>query len=106
MEREAILRAERGLIDADLGGDVIKQRIGRTGQGKSGGYRTIILFRRGARAFFVYGFAKSHRANITDEEQTQFKAAARHVLALTEQQLKDLLENGDFVEVANGPKVS
>jgi len=106
MERGAVLRAERGLIDADLGGGVIKQRIGRTGQGKSGGYRTIILFRRGARSFFVYGFAKSHRANITDEEQTQFKAAARHVLALTEQQLKDLLENGDFVEVANGPKVS
>jgi hypothetical protein len=57
--REAVVRAEEGQIDADLGGEVIKQRISRPGQGRSGGYRTLILFRRGARAFFVYGFAKS-----------------------------------------------
>ena len=57
--RDAVVRAEKGQIDADLGGDVIKQRIARPGQGKSKGYRTIIFFRRGARAFFVYGFAKS-----------------------------------------------
>jgi len=59
--REAVARAEKGQIDADLGGEVIKQRIARPGQGKSKGYRTIILFRRGAKAFFVYGFAKSQR---------------------------------------------
>ena len=57
--REAVARAEQGQIDADLGGEVIKQRIARPGQGRSKGYRTIIFFRRGVRAFFVYGFAKS-----------------------------------------------
>jgi hypothetical protein len=97
--REAVSRAEMGLVDADLGGDVIKQRIARPGQGKSKGYRTIVLFRRGARAFFVYGFAKSHRANIDDEEKKQFKEAAKDVLALTEKQLSELLQRGDFVEV-------
>ena len=51
--RDAIQRAERGLIDADLGGGVIKQRVARPGQGKSGGYRTIILYRQAHRAFFV-----------------------------------------------------
>ena len=60
--RDAIQRAERGLIDADLGGGVIKQRVARPGQGKSGGYRTIILYRQAHRAFFVYGFAKTNRA--------------------------------------------
>jgi hypothetical protein len=57
--REAVARAENDRIDADLGGGVIKQRIARPGQGRSKGYRTIILFRRGAKAFFVYWFAKS-----------------------------------------------
>ena len=97
--REAVARAEKGQIDADLGGEVIKQRIARPGQGKSRGYRTVILFRRGARAFFVYGFAKSQRANVNDDEEEQFKEAAKHVLALTEKQLAELLKRGDFVEV-------
>ena len=55
---QSVLDAERGQIDADYGGGVIKQRIARPNEGKSGGYRSIILFRRGERAFFVYGFAK------------------------------------------------
>jgi hypothetical protein len=97
--REAVAQAEKGQIDADLGGGVIKQRIARPGQGKSRGYRTIILFRRGAKAFFVYGFSKSQRANIDDDEKEQFKEASKHVLALTEKQLAELLERGDFMEV-------
>ena len=97
--REAVVRAEKGQIDADLGGEVIKQRIARPGQGKSKGYRTIILFRRGHRAFFVYGFSKSQRANINDDEEAQFKESAKHVLALTERQLAELLNRGDFIEV-------
>jgi len=97
--REAVARAEKGQIDADLGGEVIKQWIARPGQGKSKGYRTIILFRRGHRAFFVYGFSKSQRANINDDEEAQFKEAAKHVLALTERQLAELLNRGDFIEV-------
>ena len=96
---EAVARAEKGQIDVGLGGEVIKQRISRPGHGRSKGYRTIILFRRGARAIFVYGFAKSQRANSDDDEKEQFKEAAKHVLALTEKQLTELLKRGDFVEV-------
>ena len=98
--REAIVRAERGLVDADLGGEVIKQRIARSGQGRSKGYRAIVFFRRGSNAFFVYGFAKSKRANIENDEKEQFKQAAKHVLGLTERQLAELLKRGDFVEVS------
>ncbi len=81
--REAVARAERGQIDADLGGGVIKQRIARPGQGRSKGFRTIILFRRGAMAFFVYGFSKSQRTNIDINEEEQFKEAAKHVAPRT-----------------------
>jgi hypothetical protein len=97
---DAVARAERGQVDAYLGGEVIKQRIARPGQGKSGGFRTIIFFRRGERAFFVYGFAKSHRSNINDSEEAQFKEAAKFVLSLTEKQLAELLKRGEFAEVS------
>jgi hypothetical protein len=96
---EAMARAERGQIDADLGGGVIKQRIARAGRGKSGGYRTIAVFRRGDRAVFMYGFAKSERDNIRPDEEKEFKVAAKHVLALTEKQVAELVRAGDFVEV-------
>ena len=56
---EAIGRAEMGLIDADLGGGLIKQRVARPGEGRSGGYRTIVAFRKGDKSFFIYGFAKN-----------------------------------------------
>ncbi len=71
------------------------------GQGKDDRKATVpsSLFRRGARAFFVYGFAKSQRANIDDDEEEQFKEAAKLVLALTETQLAERLKRGDFVEV-------
>ena len=104
---EAVGRAEKGQIDAALGGEVIKQRIARPGQGRSKGYRTIIFFRRGDKAFFVYGFAKSRRANVSDDEVEQFREAAKYVLALTEKQLAELLKRGDFAEVkANEQKIS
>lgn len=96
---EAIERVERGLIDADLGSGVIKQRVARTGQGKSGGFRTIIFYRTARRAFFVYGFAKNNRENLEPDEEAQFKKAATYVLELTEEQLARLIDVGQFLEV-------
>ncbi len=96
---EAIERAERGLIDADLGGGVIKQRVARPGQGKSGGFRTIILYRTAERAFFVYGFVKSDRDNIDNDEEAEFKKAAGYVLGLPEEHLTELIGKGQFTEV-------
>ena len=64
--RDAIDRAERGIVDADLGGGLIKQRVARAGQGRSGGYRMLLAYRSGERAVFLYGFAKNERENIED----------------------------------------
>ena len=99
--REAVARAEKDQIDADLGGEVIKQRIARPGQGKSNGYRTIILYRRGAKAFFVYGFSKSERANINVNDEHEFKEATKIVLSLSENELAVRLRRGDFVEASS-----
>ncbi|MCY4499828.1 MAG: type II toxin-antitoxin system RelE/ParE family toxin, partial [Rhodospirillaceae bacterium] len=70
---EAADRARSGSVDADLGGGVIKQRIARKGGGRAGGFRTIVLFRRGELAFFVYGFAKSVRENLRRDELETFR---------------------------------
>ena len=96
---DAVERAEKGQIDADLGGDVIKQRIARPESGKSKGYRSIVLFSKGGKAFFVYGFPKNKLDNIREDEKTQFKKMAKHVLSMTNEQLSQLIANGQFEEV-------
>lgn len=96
---DAVDRADKGLVDADLGGGVIKQRIARPGESKSKGYRSIVLYRKGDNAFFVYGFPKSDLGNIRDDEQEQFKKAAKSIFALSDEQIRQLIENGQFEEV-------
>ena len=96
---EVVARAERGLVDADLGGGVIKQRIARPGAGKSGGFRSLILFQIGDRAFFVYGFAKNQRENIDDRDLKAFKTLAKKVFFYTDGQLQTALNEGVFIEV-------
>lgn len=97
--KKAVSDAERGLIDADLGGGVIKQRIARAGGGKSGGFRTIVLFRAGARAFFVHGFAKSEQDNIGDDELAAFKMLATEMLGYDDAAIAAALSAGALVEV-------
>jgi len=96
---KAVTDAENGLIDADLGGGVIKQRIARLNEGKSGGYRSIILFKIGARAFYVHGFAKSDQSSIDAVELTDFRKLASVLLNITDAQMEPLLREGKFTEV-------
>ena len=96
---EAVSRVDGGLVDADLGSGLLKQRVARPGGGRSGGYRTILIFRAGSRAVFVFGFAKSDRANLTAQEQAVYKAAAKLVLALSEDQLDAEVASGRMTEV-------
>jgi len=95
----AIADASRGLIDADLGGGVVKQRIARQGGGKSGGFRTIILFRIGERAFFVHGFARNEQDNIRDDELAAFKLLATEMLGYDHEALAMAIGNGTLTEV-------
>ena len=96
---EAVDRAERGLVDADLGGGVIKQRIARPGQGRSGGYRTIVLLRTGERAVFAYGFAKKDRDNISREELEALKALADELLNYDDAAIATAIEAEALIEV-------
>lgn len=95
----AISDVSRGLVDADLGGGVVKQRIARQGEGKSSGFRTIILFRVREKAFFVHGFAKNEQDNIRDDELTAFKMLATDMMAYDDEALTKAIANGTLMEV-------
>ena len=92
-------QANKGLIDADLGGGVIKQRIARAGGGKAGGSRSIVLFRQGDRAVYVYGFEKKERVNIRPDELQRFQSLARIILAYTHEQMTQRMEDGEILLV-------
>lgn len=99
--RQAIGSVEAGLVDADLGGGLVKQRLARAGQGKSGGYRTVIAVRRGDRAVFLYGFAKNERSNIDADELEEFRRLARGYLGLTAPQIATLIAENELMEVTD-----
>jgi hypothetical protein len=99
---EAIERAEKGLIDADLGGGLIKQRVARRGQGRSGGYRTIIAYRAKDLAIFLSGFAKSELDNIGPGELQSLRKIAADWLKADRAAIQENLEEGRLQEVENG----
>jgi hypothetical protein len=96
---EAVARAARGVIDADLGGGIIKQRVARPGQGRSGGYRTIVVYRARDRAIFVFGFAKSARENLEPDELEDLQVTAKLLLGYSAEQLDDAVLNDGLWEV-------
>lgn len=97
---KAIKSIKNGLIDADLGGGVIKQRVAREGQGKSGGFRTMILFKIGSRAFFVHGFAKNEQDNLPDAEVMALKKLAGKLFNYTDTELNQAIEANLLIEVS------
>lgn len=96
---EALNRAARGLIDADLGAGLIKQRVARSGKGRAGGYRVLIVYRRGHRAVFLMGFAKSDRANIRDDELETLRELGDALLQARDARLDALLAQGSLKEL-------
>lgn len=96
---EAIERADKGLVDADLGTGLIKQRVSRVGEGRSGGYRTIVAYRAKSRAFFVYGFAKNERDNIDAVDLLALKEAAAVYLSMNAGIIAGLLEDKRLMEI-------
>lgn len=93
----AIAEMVQGLIDADLGGGVVKKRVGLAGRGKRGGARTLVATNKGNRWFFVFGFEKNDRANIGADELEALQDLAHDLLARTGPQL-DLAVNDQTLE--------
>ncbi|KFC51565.1 hypothetical protein DK37_00515 [Halomonas sp. SUBG004] len=97
----AVEEMERGLIDADLGGHVVKKRVAIGGRGKSRGVRTLLAYKIGNKAFFVYGFAKNARANINAEELKALRHLAKELLGYGDKALAEAIQYGALIEVRN-----
>jgi len=97
----AVEEMSRGLIDANLGGHVFKKRVGINGRGKRAGLRTLLAFRVGERAFFVFGFAKNERANVSDKALVALKLLGSQLLAYDTRTLTQALRAGELHEVEN-----
>jgi hypothetical protein len=97
--RTAVQEIERGLIDGDLGGGVLKKRVGVSGRGKSGGARVVLATNRGDKWFFVFGFLKNQRANISASELEALREFAGDLLALNERQIDAQAKSGAFEEI-------
>jgi hypothetical protein len=95
------MEIRQGLVDADLGGGIIKKRIALPGHGKRGSTRTLLATNRNDRWIFVYGFEKNERANISETELDALKFLADDLLALTEKQISEAVDKGSLLEVIN-----
>jgi hypothetical protein len=96
---KAAKEIDQGLIDASLGSNLVKKRVARIGQGKRGGFRTIVVFKKSYRTIFVYGFPKNQRDNIHEKEERALKKLAQNLLDAPENELQDMIANGNLYEV-------
>lgn len=97
--RLSVEEIEQGLIDAFLGSHLIKKRVARKGQGKSGGYRTILAYVEGEKAFFLYGFAKNEAENISSEELRALQLIGAQFLSYDDEKIVYLIEEGEVFEI-------
>jgi hypothetical protein len=96
---EAVERADIGLLDADLGAGLIKQRVARPSQGRSGGYRTVIAFRAGERAVFLFGFAKSAQSNIDAATLSHWQAVGADLMAASDKVIDKAIVSHELYQV-------
>ena len=95
----AVEEIQLGLIDANLGGNILKKRVAVGGRGKSAGVRTLLAYRIGNKAFFVYGFTKNSRANISDDELKSLKLYAKVLFGYNDKEITKAIKQGILIEV-------
>ena len=100
--RNAVDDIQAGLVDANLGGGLVKRRVARTGSGKSGGHRTLLATNLRDRWVLLYGFAKNERDNVDDDELRVLKRIAQAYLGMEEELLDQFLDVGELIEVDDG----
>lgn len=95
----AALELTDGLIDAHLGGNLVKKRIPLRNKGKRSGFRTIIAYKKGERSIFLFGFEKNEQDNIDKSEEEALKKLAKEFLILSQHQIDHAVDNGELIEV-------
>ena len=99
---KAVRDATRGLIAADLGDGLIKQRVARPGEGKRGAYRTVIAYRRGDQAVFLYGFAKGTKSDLKPDERADLAKIGTRWLRASDEEIEAAIDSDELKEVDHG----
>ena len=97
--RKVVGEMERGLVGVNLGGQVFKKRVALSGRGNSSGARTLVAYRIGGKAFFIYGFAKNVKDNIKADELKGLKASTEMFLNYNNEELNQAVKVGVLSEV-------
>jgi len=97
--KEVVKQLENGQFYADLGGGVYKMELARKGEGKHGGYRSIVIFKSEFRSFFVYGFPKSKKDNISDKALKSYKQEAKDNFTMTDELINEWLKRQTLIEI-------
>ena len=100
--RDAVNEVERGIVDANLGGNLYKKRIATKGRGKSGSVRTLLVYAAGKRTFFIFGFEKAAQANISQKEEKALKILGKEYLKFDDDKLTALLKEKAIFEITKG----
>jgi hypothetical protein len=96
----AVAEVQKGLVDANLGGSLVKKRVAIGGRGKSAGLRTILVYKASEEnVFCIYVFAKSERANITQEELEALKQLGKEYLSMNAKQIELAIKENKLMEV-------
>lgn len=98
---KAVVEMNQGLIDANLGGNILKKRISIGHQGKQGGARTIVATNFLNHWFFLFAFAKNEKSNIDKSELKYFQEVAKSLLELSSKQLDTLVKAKELTEISN-----
>ena len=96
---EATSEMEQGLIDADLGGGIVKKRIALPGRGKRGSIRTLLATNKNDLWIFIHGFEKSEKSNVSKAELLALQCLANDLLKLSSQELAIALKNNVLQEI-------
>ncbi|MEN9480321.1 MAG: hypothetical protein RLZZ298_1716 [Pseudomonadota bacterium] len=100
---KAVSDIEGGLIDADLGGNLFKQRVALPGRGKSGSTRTLLATRFAGTLYFLFGFEKKDRDNITQRELAIYQSLANTLVGFSNDQIDTALKANELMEVQHEP---
>jgi len=93
----AIENLGNNLSSSNLGGGLFKVRVASQGGGKSGGFRTLIVYKKEDRAVVVYGFAKNEQDNLSKSELLAFKKLSKDILSQSHQDLEMAIKKGVFI---------
>ena len=96
---EGISNIKNNIGIVSLGSHLYKVRLLSETKGKSGSFRTLIVYKKEKLAIYIYGFSKNEKGNINNKELTLFKKLAKDILTLNEKLIELLISKKHYIHI-------